>query len=217
MLDGAVTEKDASMWKHQKARGQLVKQMGKRIPEKDRKKKRTVWKKHKRESVQHEMIRTQINLLWSMSKQVEKTKNTSATQWWKWFNQCSLKENLVGEMVRVTIILVILLYRLTVKWTLFTLQFSTFTTMWLCALRKTLNIAFRCHFDAKHPPLPDKTATTATWANPRVISCFDFALSLVLWGQLLSDFLTTKIKLMDDKKKYFLQEKFIAQVRAIWL
>lgn len=51
-----MTEKDA---KNQRARGQLVKQMGKRIPEKDRKKRGQFGKKHKRESVQHEMVRTQ--------------------------------------------------------------------------------------------------------------------------------------------------------------
>lgn len=38
VLDRGWQKKDESMWKHQRACGQLVKQMGKRIPKKDRKK-----------------------------------------------------------------------------------------------------------------------------------------------------------------------------------
>ncbi len=44
--------------KHQRARGQLVKQMRERIPEKEEK--RTVWKSTKHGSIQHKMKRKTI-------------------------------------------------------------------------------------------------------------------------------------------------------------
>lgn len=59
---------------------------------------------------------------------------------------------------------------------------------------KNLSVAFCHRFNVKHPSRPDKTTTTATWANLTVISCFYFIVFLlVLWGQLLSGFLTTKM------------------------
>lgn len=58
--------------KHQRARGQLVKQMGKRIPEKEREE--DSLEKHKRVSIQHEMTRKQIYLLLSADKKIMGTK-----------------------------------------------------------------------------------------------------------------------------------------------
>lgn len=54
--------------KHQRARGQLVKQMGKRIPEKEREE--DSLEKHKRVSIQHEMMRKQICLLLLVDKKI---------------------------------------------------------------------------------------------------------------------------------------------------
>lgn len=78
--------------------------MGKRIPEKDRKKRGQFGKKHKRESAQHEKMRAEINLLLSASTKVGKKNEHS------------------GGSGSVTIVV----YRFTVECTLFTITVRHF-------------------------------------------------------------------------------------------